>query len=89
MFSRDFNENEILKKCPNLLDILLFDYTTKKNIIWATDNYKKKGALYSYNKSITSNLITGRYSNIIKPRVDKSKTEQAKRSKDKQIIITL
>lgn len=34
----DIIEDNILKKYQNVLDILLLDQTTKKNIFWATDN---------------------------------------------------
>ena len=39
MFAKDINETSILKDYPEILDILLYDQTTKSNIIWATDNY--------------------------------------------------
>jgi len=35
----DILENEIREKYPKVLDILLRDHTTRKNIFWATDNY--------------------------------------------------
>ena len=36
MVNIDVNENELYKKYPRVLDLLLFDNTTRKNIIWAT-----------------------------------------------------
>lgn len=39
----DIRENEILKLDKELLQILLKDKTTGRNIIWATDNYLKYG----------------------------------------------
>ena len=88
MVDRDFSENDLFKLYPDLLDILLFDFTTKKNIVWASDNYRKKGIGYFEKDHIHPTLITGRHSNVIKPRVDKSKTEQAKRSKDSAEVFT-
>ena len=31
---KDLNENKLLESYPEVLDILLYDNTTKKNIIW-------------------------------------------------------
>ena len=39
----DVIEDDILKKYPLILEILLYDQTTKKNILWATDNYNYLG----------------------------------------------
>jgi hypothetical protein len=39
----DILENELVEKYPQVLDTLLFDHTTGKNIIWATDNYEHLG----------------------------------------------
>lgn len=37
-----------------ILDILLCDRTTKKNIVWATNNYEKRG--YKEQDNIKSNI---------------------------------
>ena len=42
----DILENELVEKYPQVLNTLLFDQTTKKNIFWATDNYEHLGELY-------------------------------------------
>lgn len=84
----DVKENSILSIDYIILDILLKDRTTDKNIIWATDNYSKKSSLYSFNAQITPELITGRNGNVIKPRVEKSKAEQEKRIKQKAEVFT-
>ena len=36
-------EDVIMDYDPKLLDILLFDRTTRRNIIWATDDYAERG----------------------------------------------
>lgn len=81
------NELILLKEYPEILNILLFDNTTKKNIIWATNNYEKRGKGYSSTNEIKLNLINSK-AKIIKPRIEKSKTEQLKRSKDKAEVFT-
>lgn len=49
----DILENEIVRKYPNVLDMLLFDRTTRNNIIWATDNYQNLGDEYRFDQQIT------------------------------------
>ena len=68
----DVKENNILSLDPELMEILLKDKTTNKNILWATDNYKGYGSLYFSNKNISLNLVTGKNGNIIKPRTEKT-----------------
>lgn len=81
----NLNEQQFLEENQDILAILLLDRTTKKNIIWATNMYSKRGF---YEKSnILPIHITGRY-NPIKPRVEKSKTEQSKRSKGMAEVFT-
>lgn len=79
------NEQKFLEENICLLEILLLDRTTKKNIIWATNNYSRKGYFEKYN--IYPVNVVGRY-NPIKPRVEKSKVEQNKRSKDMAEVFT-
>jgi len=84
----DIKENDLLKIDPSLLEILLKDKTTGKNIIWATDNYSKYGDLYTSEKEIKIELITSRHGGIIKPRIEKSKTEQQQRIRQKAEVFT-
>jgi len=84
----DILENEIVQLYPDVLDILIRDHTTQKNIFWATDNYKNLGKEYSYNAPITSDLITGPNGDIIMPRVHKNKILQQSRSKEMAEVFT-
>ena len=86
--SIDIKENDLLKIDPELLAILLKDKTTGNNIIWATDNYAKYGEAYFFDKEITIELITSRHGGIIKPRIEKSKTEQQQRVRQKAEVFT-
>ena len=84
MIDIDINEKSLYEKYPAVLDLLLLDNTTKKNIIWATDSYKRRG--YRFNDNIYPfNVIKGK---IIQPRSKKAKAEQAKRSKDSAEVFT-
>ena len=84
----DIKENDLLKIDRTLLEILLKDKTTGKNIIWATDNYAKYGERYSSDKEIKIELITGEHGGIIKPRTKKSKEEQQQRVRQKAVVFT-
>lgn len=84
----DISENKILKLDTSLLQILLKDNTTKKNIIWATDNYENLGYGYETKNNIEISAVTRRNGNIIKPRVEKSKKEQQERIKQKAEVFT-
>lgn len=84
----DILENSILQEYPTILEILLKDQTTQKNIIWATDNYKFLGVNYSKEKSIEIELITGNHSNVIMPRVQKELHSKILRTKDMAEVFT-
>jgi hypothetical protein len=84
----DILENEILEKYPEVLDILLRDQTTQKNIIWATSNYEHLGELYLESNQIKSEKITGIKGNIIMPRVQKDQVLQHSRVKNMAEVFT-
>ena len=84
----DIKENYIYELDDKLLEILLKDRSSNKNIIWATDNYAIRGKGYYPHDHITLKAITGRNGLVIKPRVKKSKKEQNKRIKDKAEVFT-
>lgn len=84
----DIKENYIYSLDDKLLEILLRDHSSGKNIIWATDNYKSRGNGYQEYENITLKSITSRNGLVIKPRVEKSQKEQSKRIKDKAEVFT-
>ncbi|MFA6196938.1 MAG: hypothetical protein WC656_09885 [Sulfurimonas sp.] len=84
----DIIEDDILKKYPKVLDILLRDQTTKQNIFWATDNYQHLGDAYQFSSPINPELITGSNSTIIMPRVLKNKELQKTRVKEMAEVYT-
>ena len=83
----DIKEDYLLKK-DNLLEILLEDKTTSKNILWATDSYQSNGELFAPTARITTDLVTGVYGSLIQPRAIKSKEEQLIRTRDKAEVFT-
>jgi hypothetical protein len=84
----DIIEEDIRQYEHALLDILLFDRTTRKNIIWATDNYAELGEQYYYACEITRELITGVNAKLIQPRISKSLEEQDSRTREKAEVFT-
>jgi len=84
----DIKENEILEKYDDVLQILLRDHTTQKNIFWATNNYEYLGEGYKYYDQILPELITGDNGNIIMPRVQKDKILQQTRSREMAEVFT-
>ena len=85
---KDLNENKLLETYPEVMECLLFDNTTKKNIMWGTNNYHSYGKGYFETDHILVELITGENGNFIKPRVEKSKKEQQQRSRDMAEVFT-
>ena len=84
----DLLEQELLDHERTLLEILLQDKTTKKNIIWATDDYAELGEPYSFKKEILPELVTGEQDSLIQPRVEKALKHQTNRTRDKAEVFT-
>ena len=84
----DIKENRILALDSTLLNILLKDNSSGKNIIWATDDYTQYDETYTKDRQITVFSVTGKNGSIIKPRVEKTKQEQLTRVRDKAEVFT-
>ena len=84
----DIKENRILALDSTLLNILLKDNSSGKNIIWATDDYTQYDETYTKDRQITVFSVTGKNGTIIKPRVEKTKQEQLTRVRDKAEVFT-
>lgn len=84
----DILENT-LRQTGDLLDILLLDRTTGRNIIWATDSYESLGKAFAPREHIRPELVTGKiYGKLIQPRAVKSQEEQRRRTKEKGEVFT-
>ena len=71
-----------------LLNKLLADKTTGKNIMWATDAYAELGRDYERNEVIRAALITGENRGIIKTRARKEFEQQNKRTRQRAEVFT-
>ena len=61
-----------------VLDVLLQDKTTKKNIIWATDTYAEFGEEFTDKVQLDTNAILRR-TDLIRPRMALQSDEQSLR----------
>lgn len=88
-FKRDILESDIPR---DVLDVLLLDRTTGKNILWMTDGYEHLESVFDVkmgvHDEINADVISHPGNKIIRPRVDKSKDEQRKRVVGKAEVFT-
>lgn len=84
----DILETEIVENYPDVLEILLKDRTSGKNIIWATKNYEFLDERYSEKKSIKLKDIIDINDNVIKPRVQKDELQKLFRVKNMAEVFT-
>ena len=84
----DILEDRLLRDEPGLLEVLLIDHTTQKNIFWATDSYVAEGEGYGWHDGITVSAITGEHGSIIMPRAMKTRDEQQRRSRQMAEVFT-
>lgn len=84
----DIKEDYLHDYNPKLLKLLLKDHSSNKNIIWATDDYKRQGKGFEKTSTIQPKLITGNNGDLIKPRVKKTDNQQTTRSRDSGEVFT-
>lgn len=71
-----------------LLDLLLKERTTGKNIAWASSSYEQHGKGFNPEDEITSNKITGKHAGLIQARAEKAKEEKAALTKSHAEVFT-
>lgn len=82
-------QDDILKiQALGLLDKILADKTTKRNIMWATDAHSVLGTKYERNEEITADLITGSNAGVIKTRARKAMEQQTERTRQHAEVFT-
>lgn len=72
----------------SVLEILLQDKTTRRNIKWATDSYEIFGARYMPDEPICLDQIKYPHHCVIRPRQMKSRIDQLNRSKKNAEVFT-
>lgn len=83
-----FLESFVRRYPRRILETLLCDRTTGKNIIWADGEYGELGEGYGGDDEITIERITGVRSGVIKPRVAKEIERQSLRTKSRAEVFT-
>lgn len=71
----------------SVLDKLLQNKSTKKNIIWATDTYASFGNGFQDTDQIDRTLLL-QHADVIRPRIRKSMEDQAQRTRKKAEVFT-
>ncbi|MBP5641229.1 MAG: hypothetical protein J6X55_17260 [Victivallales bacterium] len=84
----DLLENDILREDADILEWLLKDCSSGKNIIWATNDYATLGEGYGVKDELLPELITGDRTQVIQPRIAKSQQEQDRRTRQKAEVFT-
>lgn len=84
----DIKEEKLLSIDTELLNILLKDNSSGKNIIWASDDYAENGIGFEFESEITVNKIIGIYKDLIKPRSKKTKKEKNIRARNNAEVFT-
>ena len=83
-----FIENFDSRYPTRILETLLQDYTTGRNIIWADNEDEALGEGYMGDDEITVEKITGLSSGVIKLRIAKEQEHQSKRTKSRAEVFT-
>lgn len=72
----------------SVLNVLLQDKTTKKNIIWATDAYSSHGKNCSDTSCITQDVFFEKNKVLLQPRIEKAQDQQQERTRKKAEVFT-
>lgn len=84
----NISDDLIRLQSMGLLEELLQDRTTKRNIMWATDAYTERGAAYGRNEEIRPALITGENAGLIQTRARKSLEQRSERTRKRAEVFT-
>ena len=88
ILSEGFIEGFERRYPTHVLETLLCDRTTGKNIIWADNEYEALGDGYLGDDEITVEKICGLASGVIKPRIAKGAERQSQRTKSRAEVFT-
>lgn len=86
--TKDFIDTFLQRYPEKVLESLLRDKTTKRNIIWADSEYERLGDGYGMYDEITLDRITGEHSDLIMPRTEKDAESQAARTRTHAEVFT-
>ena len=84
----DILEDYLIELEQDLLSILLSDFSSRKNIVWATDDYRGFGEPYRKTSEIFPHLVTREHNFLIQPRAEKPLRTQQLRIRKKGEVFT-
>lgn len=87
-FGSGFIESFVRRRPRRVLETLLCDRTTGKNIIWADGEYEEFGDGYGSGEEVTVECITGAHSGVVRPRIAKELERQSLRTKSRAEVFT-
>lgn len=88
MSTADISETALHDFDAEVMEKLLLDHTTHRNILWCTDDYVSLGEGYAATDEITIEKITGENEGLIRPRALKSRETQKGRTRVKAEVFT-
>ena len=88
VFDVEITKEAIYHYNRELLELLLRDRTTQKNIIWATSDYEYLGYGYCDQDEIKVEYVARRNGNMVRPRTLKALDTKADRTRDKAEVFT-
>ena len=71
-----------------VLETLLRDCTTGRNIVWAGNEYESLGVGYGADAEIAVDKVTGRQGGVVTPRIAKEAERQSRRTKARAEVFT-
>ncbi len=81
-------DHSYIRSIPELISVLLWDRTRRRNIRWATDSYLEKGSGYYPEKAIRVSHVRDVKRTVITPRVSKELSVQKDRTKASAEVFT-
>lgn len=79
---------KVLDAFPSVVGPVLVDHTTGGNVIYATDDYESVDASFTPDALMTEDVLVGGYRGMIRPRLEKNRDEQVKRTRAKAEVFT-
>lgn len=87
------NQEDIIKEIADrygirTINILLTDRTTRKKVLWASDDYTDLGAECQKDSELAADRILTEAGSVIRPRVEKLSVHQSSRTRERAEVFT-
>lgn len=78
----------VLDAFPGVVGPVLVDHTTGGSVMYATDDYESVDASFTPEALMTEDVLVGAHRGMIRPRLEKNRDEQVKRTRVKAEVFT-